>query len=92
VLGGAIHVFIAFMVVLAYWVASGRLEALVRRPVPSGLLYGMAVHVFMRYAVIPLSAVTFGRFTWAGLLNGLIGHALLVGLPASLAVAWGRKG
>lgn len=91
VLGGAIHVFIAFVVVLVYYLSSARLEILTRRPVPCGLAYGMAVHVFMRYAVIPLSAVPIGRFSWAGLLNGLIGHALLVGLPAALFVAWGRK-
>jgi hypothetical protein len=91
-LGGVIHVFISFVVVFVYHLASKRLLLLTLRPVPCGLLYGMAVHVFMRYGVIPLSAVPVGRFSWAGLANGLIGHALLVGLPAALAVSWGRKG
>jgi hypothetical protein len=91
VLGGAIHVFIAFMVVLVYYLSSATLEILTRRPVLCGLVYGMGVHLFMRYAVIPLSAVPTGRFSWAGLLNGLIGHALLVGLPAAWFVAWGRR-
>lgn len=38
----------------------------------------------MNYVVVPLSAAQQGAFSWPSLLNGVIGHALLVGLPIAL--------
>jgi len=49
--------------------------------VPCGLAYGIAVYLFMKYVVLPLSAVTrLTPFDPAA----MIGHALLVGLPIAL--------
>jgi anaerobic selenocysteine-containing dehydrogenase len=51
----------------------------------AGMLYGVAVFFFMNNVVVPLSAIGPGRFpSLPVLLNGVIGHALLVGLPAAL--------
>jgi len=54
------------------------------RAVLFGLLYGTAVYFFMNYLVLPLSAVAHGQFHLGLFLNGVIGHALLVGLPIAL--------
>ena len=54
------------------------------RPVKWGLAYGVAVYLFMNYFVLPLSAVPKSPFSVALFLNGVIGHAIFVGL----AIAW----
>jgi hypothetical protein len=51
------------------------------RAVPCGLAYGVAVYFFMKYVVLPLSAVA--RLTPFEPL-AMIGHAFLVGLPIAL--------
>ena len=53
-----------------------------------GLLYGAAVYFVMNYGVLPLSAVGPSPFSWAMFLNGVIGHAVFVGLP----IAWLASG
>jgi hypothetical protein len=44
------------------------------------LAFGVVVYFFMKQIVVPLSAARPISFTWAG----LVGHALLVGLPIAL--------
>jgi uncharacterized membrane protein YagU involved in acid resistance len=84
-LGLALHFFIAFAVFVAYFLASRWMPLLTRKPVLCGMLYGVAVFFFMNHVVVPLSAIGPGRFpSLPVLLNGVIGHALLVGLPAAL--------
>jgi hypothetical protein len=59
---------------------------------PSGLLYGVLVYLFMNDVVIPLSALGRGpRFSVGLLLNGVITHALLVGLPSALSAKLGQR-
>jgi hypothetical protein len=83
-LGMTLHFFIAFGAASVYYCASLRLPALLRKPVPWGLAFGVAAYFFMNYVVLPLSAVRKGPFSLAPFLNGVIGHALLVGLPIAL--------
>jgi hypothetical protein len=64
--------------------ASRRFPVLVRAPIVSGLMYGVAVYVVMNYIVVPLSAAATGRFSWPVFVNGMLIHMLGVGLPASL--------
>jgi hypothetical protein len=72
-------------------VASGRLAVLARRPILCGLLYGVFVYFFMNHVVIPLSAVTRGgTFSLPVFLNGIIGHAFLVGVPSAVFARLGR--
>jgi len=52
-----------------------------------GLLYGVALYFFMNLFVLPLSAVGPSAFKLGLFLNGIAGHALLVGLP----IAWFAK-
>ena len=80
-LGLFLHFFIATTAAAVFVGASRFLPLLVRQPAPCGLAYGVAVYFFMKYVVLPLSAVArIGPFEPAA----MIGHALLVGLPIAL--------
>jgi len=83
-LGGAFHFVIAFAVVAAYVLVRSRVKALAEKAVPLGLLYGVAVYFFMNCLVLPLSKVAPSTFSIGLFFNGVIGHALLVGLPVAL--------
>jgi hypothetical protein len=90
-LGMGLHFFIALTIAAVYVAASRKLPLLVRRAVPCGLLYGMAVYFVMNFVVLPLSAAPFSRpfslalFKDPRVLGGLfIAHALLIGLPIAL--------
>jgi hypothetical protein len=84
-LGVVLHFFIAFGIVAVYYLASRRLRFLTQRPVLWGLVYGVAVYFVMSLVVVPLSRAT---SHWPPsllvFLNGIIGHALLIGLPAAI--------
>jgi hypothetical protein len=90
-LGLLIHFLIAFSLAAIYYRASLSFPALLRRAVWWGLIYGSAVYFVMRYVVTPLSAAPPLRFSVASFLNGLVGHALLVGLPIALVARWSQK-
>lgn len=82
-LGLALHVFIAFAVVLTYYLLSGRLFLLRSRPLLAGPVYGVLVYAVMNLVVIPLSAGGGGRYSLLRVLGGLSIHVLGVGLPAA---------
>jgi hypothetical protein len=90
-LGLLFHFLIAFILAAIYYGASLYFPALVRRAVLWGLLYGVAVYFVMNYVVLPRSAAPPLRFSLASFLNGLIGHALLVGLPIALVARHSQK-
>jgi hypothetical protein len=83
-LGAGLHVFIAFVVVLVFVVASTRVPLLTRRAFVAGILYGLVVFAVMNAVVLPLSAAGAPAMPWPVLVNGLLIHALGVGLPAAL--------
>ena len=83
-LGAGFHFIIAWVAAAVFVVASRRVQLLKTHAVPAGLLYGAAVYFFMNYLVLPLSAVAAGTFQLGLFLNGVIGHAVFVGLPISL--------
>jgi len=83
-LGVLIHFLIAFTVATVYYRASLKLPMLVQRAALWGPIYGIAVHFAMRFIVLPLSAVQRPPFTFSGLLQNMIVHALCVGLPVAL--------
>ena len=83
-LGVTFHFIIAWVAAGVFVLATRRLEILKTHAVPAGLLYGVAVYFFMNYLVLPLSAVAPSPFHIGLFLNGVIGHALLVGLPIAL--------
>jgi hypothetical protein len=84
-LGLAIHVLIAVSAAAVFVLASERLPQLRRHSVRWGLGFGVAVFVVMGFVVIPLSRIPASPPSLPLLANGVLGHALLVGLPIALA-------
>ena len=84
-LGLALHFVIALGAATTFFAASRQWPALLRKPVASGLIFGLGVWVFMYYVVLP---ITFNRMTtlpsWPQLANQLGIHMLGVGLPIAL--------
>jgi len=58
-LGLGLHFLIAFGAATVFWLASRKLTWMVRQPAVAGLLYGIAVYLFMNVIVLPLSAIAF---------------------------------
>jgi hypothetical protein len=85
-LGGALHFFIAFSIVAAYYFASRGLPIMIRKPIHSGILYGILVYFFMSRVVVPLSAIGPRPFSLGPFINGILIHAFGVGLPSALFV------
>ena len=83
-LGALLHFIIAWVAAGVFVFASRWMPVLRTRAVLFGLLYGVAVYFFMNYLVLPLSAVARRPFHLGLFLNGVIGHALFVGLPIAL--------
>jgi hypothetical protein len=82
-LGVVVHFGIALVVAAIYILASRRIAVLRTQWVFLGLLYGSAVWAVMNLLVLPLTAVAPGPIMAAVLVNGVIGHALFVGLPSA---------
>ena len=90
-LGAGLHFFIALAVASVYYAGALKVPILGRRPVASGLLFGASVFLFMTYLILPNSNVTKSPFSLGLFLNGIIGHALFVGLPIALYAARPRR-
>ena len=89
-LGVAVHFFVALSIVATYYVASGILPILTRRPLVCGAVYGVLVYFVMNRVVIPLSAIGPVPFAWAPFINGILIHIFGIGIPAALFVRRGR--
>lgn len=83
-LGALLQFFIAFVVVAVYQLASRRASVLARAPLRCGAIYGVLVYAVMNLIVVPASAAAIGTPTAAGVVNGLLIHALGVGIPSAL--------
>lgn len=82
--GVLFHFFIAFTVAAVFYIGCRLIPKLINFYIAVGLLYGAAVYLVMNLLVLPLSAVAPSAFSLPLFLNGIIGHALFVGLP----IAW----
>jgi hypothetical protein len=92
-LGCALHFLIALVAAALHVGASRRLAVLIRRPILSGLLYGVVVYFVMNWIVVPLSVIPGGPFRPGLAATLVLVHMLFVGLPIALATArfLGRK-
>jgi hypothetical protein len=85
-LGLTIHFFIALMVVLVFYIASRKINFLTRQPLLSGLIYGIAVYLFMYWIVIrfvfPNAHPSLSRDVTAVLV-----HMFLIGMPTALVIS-----
>jgi hypothetical protein len=88
-LGVVLHFLIAFSAAAIYCLSSGKLGFLKEHFFVCGLFFGIAIFLVMNLIVLPLSAVPFDTHTFklAGLIQGLLVHMFLIGLPISLS-AW----
>jgi len=82
-LGLVLHFAVSLVVATIYILASRRVAVLRTQWVLLGLLFGAAVWVVMNLVVLPLTAVAHGPIPTAALINGIISHALFVGLPSA---------
>ncbi len=88
VLGILLHFFIAFSVTAIYAAASRKLLFLIEHPLVCGLFYGIAVELVMGYVVLPLSALhERGPYELHDVLQGLLVHMVVVGLPVAFTVS-----
>jgi hypothetical protein len=85
-LGLAFHYLFAFIFTCAFFLAASRLSGLARRPIVSGVVYGIGIFAVMNYIVIPLSRIG-PRPTPAMLavLPEILVHMFLIGVPIALA-------
>jgi hypothetical protein len=84
-LGLAIHFLIAFTAAAVFYAASRKLSSLTQHAVVSGLLYGIAVYIFMYWIVVPLAFPT-ARHSMSRDVTAVIIHIFLIGLPIALVV------
>ena len=87
-LGALFHFLIATTAAAVFYLASRKWKILVKQAIPSGLLYGVAVYIFMYYLVLPISAyhTKIALPTITRLVRDVAVHMFMVGLPISLAV------
>ena len=82
------HFFIAMMVVVVFYAASRRMPWLLKRPVPTGMAYGMVVFAVMNLVVIPLSAIGhLQQFSTFSFFNQIFCHLFCIGTPAGWFVS-----
>jgi len=90
-LGIFLHFVVATCIATIYYLASRNISFLIRRPVISGLVFGVIANVVMQWVVIPLSAIGWrppaATIDWGSQANSYVGHAFLVGLPVALIAA-----
>jgi len=87
-LGAFFHFLIATTAAAVFYLASRKLKFLVKHAIPSGLLYGVGVYIFMSYFVLPISAyhIKIALPPVRHFIRDVAIHMFMVGLPISLMV------
>lgn len=85
-LGLAIHFFIMFCVVVAFYLVSRALPWLTQHPFVSGLLYGPIVYLVMYWVVVPLSRIGPRPHSLGNDSLAVAIHIFLIGLPIALII------
>jgi hypothetical protein len=96
VLGIILHFVVAVCIATVYYLFSRSIPFMIEHPVVSGLVFGVAANYVMQCIVLPLSArrtSPTGVFSEpvGSMINSIVGHALLVGLPVALIAAWSAR-
>ena len=86
ILGLALHFLIATVATVVFYFASRKLRFLIQHPIHFGLLYGIAVYLFMNFVVLPLSSIAQRPMTLSGFIIGILTIMFCVGLPIALIV------
>lgn len=85
-LGIALHFAISLGAAIVYFVASRALPVLLDRALLCGVLFGVAVHFFMQYVVLPLSAIGPRPFAAKPFFAVLAAHVFVVGPSIALTL------
>jgi hypothetical protein len=85
-LGVALHFLIAFGAAAVFYLASRHIPLLIDHALPAGAIYGVAVHLFMQFVVIPLSAIGSRPLVVRSFVAVLIVHIVVVGPSIALTV------
>jgi uncharacterized membrane protein YagU involved in acid resistance len=88
VLGLFLHFFIACGMAAVYWLACLRWPVLIRRPVASGIAYGLVTWFAMNHVVVPLSRAKPPPFILSWFVDGVLAHVVLVGLLLAFVARW----
>ena len=87
VLGVALHFLIAIVATAVFYLAARTLRFPQQHAIIAGLLYGIAVYLFMNFVVLPLSAFPQRAATpLSGRIIGLLIIMFCVGLPIAVIV------
>jgi hypothetical protein len=88
ILGIALHYAIALTWTAIFFMASRKFAILLRKPVISGVIYGLGVYLFMNLVVLPLSGVPhpIKAASLASRINGVLAVVLFIGLTISLLI------
>jgi len=87
ILGVILHYSIAVTAAAVYCFSSLKLEFLKTHWLVCGIFFGIAVYLVMNLVVLPLSAYHYmGPYTYRALLQGILVHMLIVGLPISYSL------
>jgi hypothetical protein len=87
ILGVFLQYFIAYTAAVIYCLSSRKLGFLKDHFLVCGLFYGIAVFLVMNLIVLPLCALHFtGPYQLRGLLQGLLVHMFIIGLPISFSL------
>ena len=94
-LGIFLHFVVTACIATVYYFASRNISFFIRKPVISGLIFGVIANLVMQWVVIPFSAIGYRppgpTIDWGSQMNTYIGHALLVGFPIALIAAWSAR-
>jgi hypothetical protein len=85
-MGLGLHFIVAIGAATVYYTASRWLPFLIDHALVSGFAFGVAVHLFMTFVVIPLSAIGSRPFVLRSFLAFLIVSMIVVGPSISLTV------
>jgi hypothetical protein len=86
-LGVLLHFTIAFSAAAIYCLASKRLPFLRDHWLVCGIFYGIAVYLVMNLVVLPICALhAAGPYQLRGILQGIVAHIVLIGLPISVSL------
>ena len=85
-MGVALHFLIALGAAAVYYAASRPLHLLIDHAILSGVLCGIAIHLFMNFVVIPASAIGRRPFVLRSFAAILIVHMIVVGPSIALTV------
>jgi hypothetical protein len=83
-MGIAIHFLVALVAAIVFYALSRYIPFMIEQALLSGVLYGIGVHLFMQYVVIPMSVIGKRPFNGRVFFSGLIIHMIVVGPSISL--------